>query len=122
MPLFVKITSPKIWAIGDYTTDAAHDINMTVYIDPQFTAAKDLTSYTTIRMRLVDPNHNGYTLQDTNEGITVDASGNLTWKPSISGSPQFKGLVKVRPRFEKSGEKLTAIGVAGSDELMIKYD
>lgn len=122
MPLFVKITSPKVWARGDYTVDAAHDINMTIYTDAQMTTAKDLTSYTLISMRLIDPNHNGYILQDTTEGITVDASGNLTWKPSISGSPQFKGLTKVRPRFEKNGEKLTALGVAGSDELFVKAD
>lgn len=122
MPLFVKITSPKVWALGDYTVDDLHDINMTVYTDPQMTTVKDLTSYTTKSMRLIDPNHNGYTLQDTTEGITVNSSGVVTWKPSISGSPQFKGLVKVRPRFEKSGEKLTAIGVNGSDELFIKTD
>jgi hypothetical protein len=122
MALFVKITSPKVWAQGDYTDNATHDINMTIYSDPQMQNTVDLTAFTTITMRLIDPNFNGRLVWDSTTGVTGNASGVLTWQPTSGSTIYTKGTLKVRPRFQDSTQKLTAIGVNGSDEIYVKTD
>jgi len=120
MPLFVKITSAKVWASGDYTDNNTHDINMTVYSDPQMQNVVDLTSFTTITMRLIDPNHNGSEVYSSTTGVTGTNVGVITWQPNSSSRPRILGLVKVRPTFEDSTQFLTAIGVNASDEIFFR--
>jgi len=120
MALFVKITSPKVWASGDYTDNTTYDINMTIYSDPQMTSTVDLTSFTTIKIRLIDPNHNGVVIYESSTGITGDANGVIVWQPTQSTRPYHLGLVKVRPTFEDSTQFLTAIGVNASDEIFFR--
>ena len=122
MALYVKITSPKVWAFGDYTDNATHDINMTIYSDPQMTTVVDLTTFTTITMRLIDPNHNGRLAYESTIGVTGSSLGVITWQPTAGSAPQIQGLVKVRPSFKDSTQKLTAVGVNASDEIYFKKE
>jgi hypothetical protein len=120
MALFLKITSPKVWVRGDFSDDNDHDINMTIYKDNTFTTVQDLTSYTKITIKLIDPNHNSALVQTLSEGISVTSGGLLTWKPTLSNTIHATGLVQVRPVFEKTGEKVTGIGISGTDEIFVR--
>ena len=121
MTFYCKITSPKIWAIGDFTDNATHDINMTIYSDPQMQNTVDISGYT-ITMRIIDPNFLGRMVQSTSVGLTGDNAGLLVWKPTQGSTLSTKGLFKLQPRFENSTEKLTAVGVNASNEIFVKQD
>lgn len=120
MALYLKITSPKEWVAGDYTDNATHDFNCTIYSDPQMQNTVDLTSFTTTTLKLFDPNFNESEVYSTTIGITTTNAGVLTWRPTISSAPGVHGGLKVRVVLQDSTQKLTAIGVVGSDELFIK--
>jgi len=120
MALYVKITSPKIWASGDYTDNTTHDINMTIYSDPQMQNVVDLTTFTTITMKVIDPNRHGAQVYSSTTGVTGSSVGVITWQPTVSSAPNLRGLFKVRPTLEDSTQKLTSVGVNASDEIFFK--
>ena len=120
MALYLKITSPKEWVSGDYTDNATHDFNCTIYSDPQMQNTVDLTTFTTITLKLFEPNFNEFRVYSTTTGITVTNAGLLTWRPTQSTAPKVVGAFRVRVVVEDSTQKLTAIGVVGSDELFFK--
>ena|SRR3972149_3292222 len=120
MPLYIKITSPKIWVMSDFTDSASYDLELKIYTDPQMTVVKDLTGFTTTTLRFVDPNDQANVIFSTTTGLTGDANGVLLWKPTESTSVYTYGHVKVHVQFKVSGTRVTAIGVNGSDDLFIK--
>jgi len=120
MTLYAKITSPKIWASGDYTDNTTHDINITIYSDPQMQNTVDLTTFTTLTMKLIDPNNHAAQVYSSTVGVSGSSVGVITWQPTVSSAPILRGLFKVRPTFEDSTQKLTAVGVNASDEIFFK--
>lgn len=119
MPLYVKVISPKVWVYGDYTDSATYDLELKICSDPQMTTPVDLTTFTTITLRMIDP-ITGEALLHSVYGLTGDATGNLSWKPNSSNAPYFSGGATVRVWLEKTGTKMTAVGVNGSDEILFK--
>jgi len=121
MALYVKITSPRVWASGDYSDNDTHDVNMTIYSDPEMTNVVDISGFT-LSLRLITADFNGRLITTINSGLTGSSAGLFVWKPSNSSTIQRAGLLKVRPRFTDSTQRLTAIGVNASDELLIKRE
>ena len=121
MPLYLKITSPKIWVAGDYTDSATYDLEMKIYSDPQLTTAVDMTTFTTLTLRFIDPNSGGLYFSTTQD-LTSDANGNVYWRPANGRQIYSFGHLKLRLRCEVSGTEVTAVGINGSDSLFIKYD
>lgn len=119
MPLYIKITSPKTWVMSDFTDSANYDLELKVFTDPQMSTGKDLTGFTTLTLRFVDPN-DGHVVFETTNGLSGASTGVLLWKPSQSNSVFTYGHVKVHLVCEVSGTKVTAIGVNGSNDLFIK--
>ena len=122
MPLYVKITSPRVWASGDYSDATANDLNMEIYNEPEMTNLTDLTVFDTLSLRLITADFNGRLIQTITTGLTGSSVGIFIWKPSASSTIHRAGLIKVRPRFVDGTQRLTAIGVNASDELLIKRE
>lgn len=124
MPLYLKITTPKEWVQGDYTDNATNDINATVYSDPQMQNTVDLTAADTLIVKLFDPNVRAgihdTEIYSSDSVITGDASGVATIRFTQSDSPDVYGFLKLRIVYKDSTQRLTAIGVSGSDEIFIK--
>jgi len=119
MNLYLKITTPKEWVQGDYTDNTNHDLNATVYREPEFSNTIDLTAYT-LTVKLYDPNFNESELYSSTIGVTGTNAGILSWRPTISSAPNIFGWVKLRITLVSATERLTAIGVSGSDDIVIK--
>ncbi len=119
MPLYLKITTPKEWIQGDYTDSTSHDLNATVYREPEFTNTIDLTLYT-LTVKLFEPNFNEYELYSSGTGVTGTNAGILSWAPTVDSAPDVFGWVKLRVLLTSATERLTAIGVSGSDDIFIK--
>jgi len=119
MPAYVKVISPKTWVYGDFTDSATYDLEMKIFTDPQMTTALDLTTFTTITLRFIEPVTGDIYFQ-TVYGLTGDATGNLYWRPNNGNQAYITGSATIRVWLEKTGTKLTAIGVNGSDEILFK--
>ena len=119
MAVFFKITSPRVWARGDFSDQAARDVNMTVYADQEMTTVLDISSFT-ITLRIIRADFNGPLVYSTTQGLTGSSAGLLVWKPASGDTIRTSGFMKIRPRFESGTERFTAVGVNGSDEILIK--
>ena len=120
MTVYLKITSPKELVQGDYTDNTLYDLNATIYRDPEMQNIIDLTTFDTLTLKLVDPNFNESILYTSTVGVTGTSLGILSWRPTISTAPDIFGWVKLRVILEDSTQRLTAIGVSGSDDLIVK--
>lgn len=120
MALYVKMDQ-HIWAEDDYTDSATYDLSGAVYRESTFTTLEsDLETFTG-SFRLI--NDDGEVVYENNTSdLTLDTSGTFTMKFSQSRAPTVYGQFKVRIKLEKSGSKLTAIGVNGSDLLFIEHN
>jgi len=119
MPLYLKITTPKEWVQGDYTDSVNNDLNATVYREPEFTNLIDLTVYT-LTVKLFDPNFNESEVYSSKTGVSGTNVGILSWRPTIASAPDVFGWVKLRLLLTSATERLTAIGISGSDDIFIK--
>ena len=119
MPVYLKITTPKEWIQGDYTDNTTYDLNATIYSDPEMQNVIDLSTFT-LKVKLFDPNFNESELYSSDTGVTGTSLGILSWRPDVSSAPDVFGWVKLRVILTDSTQRLTAIGVSGSDDIFIK--
>lgn len=119
MALYLKLDQ-KTWVQEDYTDSATYDISGTVYRDNTFTTAETSLDTFTGTFRLIG--QEGKPLFSTDSGLTLNADGTFTMTFSQGKTPTMSGNTKVRLQLEKSGSRLTAIGVNGSDELYLEWD
>lgn len=108
------------WVRKDYTDSTAYDISGTVYRDNTFTTAETSLDTFTGTFRLID--QEGKPLFSTTSGITLNSDGTFLMAFADGKTPLITGNSKVRLLLEKSGSRLTAIGVNGSDELFLEWD
>ncbi len=120
MTVYLKITSPKELVQGDYTDNTTYDLNATIYSDPEMQNVIDLTAFTTLTVKLFEPNFNEQSLYTSTTGVTGTSAGILSWRPTISTAPDVFGWVKLRVILEDATQRLTSIGVSGSDDIFIK--
>ncbi len=119
MTVYLKITSNKELVQGDYTDNTTYDLNATIYSDPEMQNTIDLTTFT-LTVKLFEPNFNEQALYSSTTGVTGTSAGVLSWRPTISSAPDVFGWVKLRVILEDSTQRLTSIGVSGSDDIFIK--
>jgi hypothetical protein len=118
MVLYLKLNENK-WAYGDYTDSATYDISGTVYLDAKFASTATITSFTPT-IRFVDQYNN--TVYSTTTGISVSAgSGVFTIKFSANNTPTLQGSYKIRLILTDSTNRLTCVGVNGSDDMFFEY-
>ena len=110
----------KQWVQDDYTNSTSYDLEGLFFTDPEMTTAYDASSGHTAEFRLIDP-VNGHVLWSTTQNITLDSTGfQVTF--AAGASPVVSGSTRVRIILTSSGQRLTAVGVNGSDELYIEFD
>lgn len=119
MPLYIKMDQNR-WVQQDYTDANNHDLSGTVYREPEFTNTVDISVYTTVTLRLIDSQ--GNTLFSTVDNITANSDGTILFKFGSGQSPFLSGMTLVRVRFEDSTNRLTAVGVNGSDIVYFDHD
>lgn len=120
MVLYVKMDQ-HTWAQDNFTDGANYDLSGAIYRDSTFTTLEsDLENFTG-SFRLID--NQGYCHYENNTtDLVLDTSGTFTVRFSTGRAPSMYGSFKVRIQLEKSGSKLTAIGVNGSDLLFIEHN
>ena len=117
------VLDQKQMAQLDFSSNAARDFSGTVYTTEALDVALDISGFTSnSELRFIDPN-NDWIIFSTTSDLTLNADGTFTWRPTGTGSSvSAKGWVKVRLQLNSSTERVTAIGVNGSDDLFIlKY-
>lgn len=120
MVLYVKMDQ-HVWAEDDYTNGSTYDLSGSIYRDSTFTTLEsDLENFTG-SFRLIDDQ--GYCHYENNSSdLTLATDGTFTITFSQSNAPTVYGAFRVRIKLEKSGSRLTAIGVNGSDRLFIEHN
>lgn len=120
MALYLKMDQ-KTWAQGDYTDSSTYDLSGTVYRDNTLSTAETSLDTFTGTFRLIDPN-NGNVRYSSTVGLTLVSDGTFTMTFAQSSSPSLHGNFNVRLSLEKTDNRLSAIGVHGSDELYLEWD
>ena len=118
MPLYIKMDQ-KTWVRGDYTNSASFDLSGTVYDENTFTTTRDISGYTGL-LRLLD--NEGRAIYSSGDNLTLGADGTILIKFSNTNTVYARGLIKVRLRLTDSNNRLTCVGVNGSDEIFIEND
>lgn len=114
MVLYLKMNE-KAWAYGDYTNSASFDLSGTVYSDDKLSSTVNITSYTPT-LYFID--YEGNRVYSTTTGITVSAgSGVFSILFSQDNTPVLQGYYRVRLLLESTGNRLTCVGVNGSDDM-----
>ena len=119
MALYLKLDQ-KTWVQEDYTDSSTYDLSGTIYRDNTFTTAETSLNTFTGTFRLID--QEGKSLFSTQSGLTLNADGTFTMTFAQGKTPTVSGNTKLRMLLEKSGSRLTAVGVNGSDELFLEWD
>ena len=119
MSLYLNLDQ-KTWVQEDYTDSSVYDLSGTVYRDNTFTTAETSLNTFTGTFRLLG--QEGKPLFSTQTGLTLNADGTFTMTFAQGKTPTMSGNTKVRILLEKTGSKLTAIGVNGSDELYLEWN
>lgn len=119
MVLYLKMDQ-KNWAQGDYTDSNTYDLSGVVYDENTLTTARDISSFT-VSLRILDQREN--LVYSTSTGLTnTGSSGVFLIKFTNSNTPYLYGSHKIRLRLEDSTNRITAIGVNGSDEIFFDHD
>ena len=120
MVLYLKMDQ-HTWAENDYTSSTSFDISGAVYREATFTTLEsDLETFTGT-FRLIDDD--GYTIYSNNSSdLTLDTTGTFNITFSQNNAPTTHGSFRVRLTLEKSGSRITAIGVNGSDLMFIEHN
>ena len=114
MPLYLKLDS-KMWVQGDFTTSNTYDMSGTVYDDARFATTRDISSFTPT-LQFID--YDGSVVYSTTTGLTnTGSAGIILIKFSQDNSPYLNGFYKTRLILESSGNRITCIGVNGSDDM-----
>lgn len=117
MVLFLKLNEKK-WAYGDYTDSATFDLSGTVYTDDKLSTTASIVSFTPT-LKFVNQENN--VVYSTTSGITVSAgSGVFTIKFTVNNAPALNGGYRMRIILEDSTNRLTCVGVNGSDEMFFE--
>lgn len=119
MALYLKLDQAT-WVQEDYTDSSTYDLSGTIYRDNTFTTAETSLNTFTGTFRLID--QEGKQLFSTDSGLTLNADGTFTMTFAQGKTPTVSGNTKLRILLEKSGSRLTAVGVNGSDELFLEWD
>lgn len=119
MVLYLKLDQ-HVWVQGDYTDSSTYDISGTVYRDYTLSTAETSLDTFTGSFRLI--NEQGSIIYEDSTVLTLNSNGTFTVLFTISNSPATYGSYKVRLKLEKSGSRLTAVGVNGSDRVFIEYN
>ena len=119
MVLYIKLDQ-KQWGQKDASDQADTDFSGTIYTDEALSSTFDISAYTG-DLRFISPNDDSL-IFSTDTDLTLNADGTFTWRPSEGTSTSSKGYVKVRLRLTLANERLTCIGVNGSDDLFLMAD
>jgi len=119
MVLYLKMDQ-QTWSQLDYTNSTTYDLSGTVYRDNTFATAETALDTFTGTFRLI--NQDGGTVFSTTTNLTLNSDGTFTMEFDPGSTPHISGGYRVRLRLEKSGSRLTVVGVNGSDELFLEYD
>lgn len=117
--MYVKMDQ-HIWVQGDYTGDTTYDLSGAIYRDSTLTTLESDLDDFTLTFKFI--NMEGYTVYSNPTDITGVAAGTFTVKFAQTRAPDLNGLFFVRVILEKSGSRLTAIGVNGSDRMFIDHN
>jgi len=116
MVLYLKLDQ-KVWGQSDYTDSSSFDLSGTVYDENTLATARDISGYTGT-FRLLD--NRGNLVFSSSTGLTLNADGTFTMTFAEGSSPYTTGNHVLRLRLESSGNRLTCIGVNGSDYIFIE--
>jgi hypothetical protein len=119
MALYLDLDQ-KTWVQEDYTNSSVYDLSGTIYRDNTFTTAETTLNTFTGTFRLLG--QEGKPLFSTQSGLTLNSDGTFTMTFSEGKAPTISGSTRVRVLLEKTGNKLTAVGVNGSDELYLEWN
>lgn len=118
MVLYVKMAHNK-WTYGDYTNDTTYDLHANVYSDAKFTTSVNLSQqFTSSKMYLIDDDDN--MVYSSSTVTSFDSNGVIRIQFTSSTFPYLIGKYRIRIVLEKSGTRVTCIGVNGSDVIFFE--
>ena len=114
MVLYIKLAHNK-WTNGDYTNDSTYDLHGNVYSDAKFENSVNIKNiFTSSKIYFIDDD--GNTMYSSSTASSFDNSaGVFRIQFTQSTYPSLTGRYRLRLVLEKSGTRVTCIGVNGSD-------
>lgn len=108
----------KTWGAGDYVDTNSLALTGTIYSNAELTSAQDITGYT-LKIKVYPRERpDWYQVSDDAEIVTA-TSGTWRYKPTINKIDDA-GVYRVVIQLSKTDERISAIGIKGSDELLVR--
>jgi len=122
MVLYIDLNE-KSWATRDFTDSTTYDLSGTIYRNAIMTTADtalDTFTGSGTEFRLVDPNTDQIIFSSsTTADFTLNSDGTFQITFSQNRVPFLSGAVKLIWILEKTDNRITAIGVNGSNMINI---
>ncbi len=116
--MFYLKLDQKSWAAGDYVTTAGYALSGTVYSDEALTSVMDLSSYT-LKIKIYPKERPDWYILTDDADIVSGSGGTWRYKPTIN-KIDIWGIYRVVIQCSKADERISAVGVKGSDELLVR--
>ena len=117
MVYYLKLDQ-KTWGAGDYVADNAQALTGTIYSNEALTSLVDISSYT-LKIKVYPKERPDWYQLSEDAEIVSGSGGTWRYKPTINKLDNA-GVYKVVIQLSKTDERLSAVGIKGSDELLVR--
>ena len=108
----------KSWGAGDYVNDNSLALTGTIYSNEALSTVVDLSTYT-LKIKVYPIERpDWYQISESAE-VVSGSGGTWRYKPTIN-KLDVAGVYRVVIQLSKTDERVSAIGIKGSDELLIR--
>ena len=117
MVYYLKLDQ-KTWGAGDYVADNTLALTGTIYSDEALSSAVNISSYT-LKIKVYPRERPDWYQLSEDADIVSGSDGTWRYKPTINKLDNA-GVYRVVIQLSKTDERLSAIGIKGSDELLVR--
>ena len=117
MVYYLKLDQ-KTWGAGDYVADNAQALTGTIYSNEALTSLVDISSYT-LKIKVYPRERPDWYQLSEDAEIVSGSAGTWRYKPTINKLDN-SGVYRVVIQLSKTDERISAIGIKGSDELLVR--
>ena len=117
MPFYLKLDQ-KTWASGDYVNTNAYALTGTIYSNEALSSAQSLSGYT-LKIKIYPKERPDWYIVSEDAEIVSAGAGTWRYKPTIN-KIDIQGVYRVVIQCSATDERISAVGIKGSDELLVR--
>jgi|TARA_R110002051_G_C8520847_1_gene467940 hypothetical protein len=117
MVYYLKLNQ-KTWGAGDYVNDNSLGLTGTIYSDEALSSVVNISTYT-LKIKVYPKERPDWYQLSEDAEIVSGSGGTWRYKPTINKLDD-SGVYKVVIQLSKTDERISAVGIKGSDELLVR--